>query len=1054
MKVRPLLLLLASTFLLPLPGRGASPFGPDPPVVHPGPPQIPTDPDRRLPWRVFTWRDGIRSGTPPFAEDVQGYVWADGPTRYDGRTWQRFEIPGETVPEQIWSLLAASDGSLWFGRTVGGVCRLHQGAWTWYAPGAGIPSDAVNAIVEEDRRTVWVGTKTGLARCRDGRCAETEALRGTAVRSLVVTRAAGGPALWIGTDRGLLRLDGIDGPSPALSQRFADPAALPSLSIRSLAETPSPDGVSLWVGTDLGMARLRQGVWTRYDERSGFPRAPVTSIVASRSLEGKPVVWAGTFRLGLVRFEEDGRWTLYDTRSGLPANYVYNLLVTRKGTGGEPVLWVATPAGVARLERERWSSVDSRSGLPDDSVVGLGEATFPDGLHAGWIGTVSGMVRRTPRGWERYSPFSAEPEVVLAALDTREGDGTPAFWVGTVNGLHHFSHGRWEAFTIQNSPLPQDRILSFFAVPGDRGATLWAGTLRGLARYDARGRWTVFLAGGSGLPGNQVRALATTPRPGGGTVLWAGTDQGVGRFEGERWEKAAAPCLPHPQVQAIHPALGTDGSGWLWIGTLGGVARLRIDAQGHVGGDCQALDGKTLPNPFVLQIQTDAWGRVYLFTASGVNRLTIAPGQGLDTARLESFDAGDGLPGMEFNRAAFTDRLGRVWGGAIGGAAILDPAPPRSASAQPAPLRLERILVAGRERPLPPGTALRHDENNVEFQYALLSFRREQATRYRTQLAGLEDHPSPWTPEARAVYNRLPRGEYTFRVWGLDGEGIVSGPAEVRFRIRPAPWLSAWAIALYALALIGLGYGANHVHTLSRRATTLEAQVAERTRELAEANRRLELASLTDPLTGLHNRRFLSLSIEPDAHQAVRNAQGGQENGELIFYFLDIDHFKQLNDRAGHAAGDKVLVEVAARLREAARTTDAVLRLGGEEFLIVSRWADREAGEVLARRLLESVGGAPFAIAPGEEVTVTCSVGWAPYPWRRERPEAVHYEAVMSLADRALYLAKREGRNRAVGALPGSDGGLVPEGPPEAHEGVLLALVRSVPAGASMVGLP
>ena len=186
----------------------------------------------------------------------------------------------------------------------------------------------------------------------------------------------------------------------------------------------------------------------------------------------------------------------------------------------------------------------------------------------------------------------------------------------------------------------------------------------------------------------------------------------------------------------------------------------------------------------------------------------------------------------------------------------------------------------------------------------------------------------------------------------------------------------------------------------------------------------------------------------------MRNAQGGQENGELIFYFLDIDHFKQLNDRAGHAAGDKVLVEVAARLREAARTTDAVLRLGGEEFLIVSRWADREAGEVLARRLLESVGGAPFAIAPGEEVTVTCSVGWAPYPWRRERPEAVHYEAVMSLADRALYLAKREGRNRAVGALPGSDGGLVPEGPPEAHEGVLLALVRSVPAGASMVGLP
>ncbi len=1050
-KAWPLCLLLTAGWIVPLPGWAALPFGPDPPVVLPGPPRIPVSPDRWLPWRVFTWRDGVKIGNPPLARDAQGYIWADGPVRYNGRTWQPLKVPGEASPEQIWTMLAASDGSLWFGRTAGGLRRLHQGVWTWYPPGRDMPSGAVSAIVEEDRRTVWVGTANGLARCRDGRCAETLALRGIVVRNLVVTRAAGRPALWIGTNLGLFRLEGIDGPSPALSRRFADPAVLPSPSIRSLAETASADGVALWVGTDLGIARLQGNVWTRYDERSGLPPAPITAIVASRSLDGKPVVWAGTFRLGLLRFESDGRWTLFDSHSGLPADYVYNLLVTQDR--GEQALWVSTPAGLARLERERWVALDSSSGLPNDFVVGLGETTFPDGLHAYWIGTTGGMVRRTPRGWEPYSPFSTASEIVFATLDTRLEDGTRAFWVGSANALHRFDHGHWSSFTSRNSPLPPDWIVSLLAVPAGRGTELWVGTMRGLLRY-AAGRWTILHPGSSGLPGDQVRSLVSTPRRGGGQVLWTGTDQGVGRSEGESWERIAVPCLPHPAVYALHAQLAAEGGGWLWIGTQAGLARLRIDAEGrpqHGPQDCQALTGQPLIHPLVMGVQTDAWGRVYLFTDFGVSRLTLEKGY-LATARIESFDSGDGLPGMEFNRAAFTDSLGRIWAGANGGAAILDPAPPRRSLPQPAVLRLERILVMGRERPLLPGTALRHDENDIDLEYALLSYHREQATRYQTQLVGLESHPSPWTAEARAVYNRLPRGDYTFRVWARDSEGSLSGPAEVPFRIRPAPWLSAWAIALYALALIGLGYGTSHVRALSQRATTLETEVAERTRELAEANRRLEVASLTDPLTGLSNRRFLSLNIEPDLRQSVRNTLGsaapGERNGGLIFYFLDIDHFKQLNDRAGHAAGDRVLVELAGRLREAARDTDAVLRWGGEEFLIVSRWADRRAGEALAARLLSAVAGAPFAAAPGASCEVTCSVGWAPYPWRPEVPDAVHYEQVLTLADRALYVAKREGRNRAVGVLPGPRGERFPEGPFEEQEGGLVELVRTAgPAG-------
>jgi diguanylate cyclase (GGDEF)-like protein len=192
---------------------------------------------------------------------------------------------------------------------------------------------------------------------------------------------------------------------------------------------------------------------------------------------------------------------------------------------------------------------------------------------------------------------------------------------------------------------------------------------------------------------------------------------------------------------------------------------------------------------------------------------------------------------------------------------------------------------------------------------------------------------------------------------------------------------------------------------------------------LTRANTVLEEASLTDPLTGLRNRRYFSATIEAEVSRTLRAYADFQDvrTRDLVFYLIDADDFKEINDRYGHDAGDRVLVEMARRLSSSIRHSDVLVRWGGEEFLIVSRYTDRREAEFLAARVLAAVADAPFIVNnQGETISRTCSLGWAAFPWSCDDPAAIDYNQVLSLADRGLHRAKRAGKNQAVGMLPAS----------------------------------
>jgi two-component system cell cycle response regulator len=169
-------------------------------------------------------------------------------------------------------------------------------------------------------------------------------------------------------------------------------------------------------------------------------------------------------------------------------------------------------------------------------------------------------------------------------------------------------------------------------------------------------------------------------------------------------------------------------------------------------------------------------------------------------------------------------------------------------------------------------------------------------------------------------------------------------------------------------------------------------------------SRSLSLA-LTDELTGLYNRRYVFAHL---TELMSRLPEGSATTAVMMF---DLDHFKQVNDRYGHPAGDDVLRELAKRALHNVRSVDLVGRIGGEEFVVVMPETNLGGATIVADRLRLAVADEPFVIANGEKLPVTVSVGLAV----TGQPEDT-LEALLKRVDDALYAAKNGGRNRVVAA--------------------------------------
>lgn len=172
---------------------------------------------------------------------------------------------------------------------------------------------------------------------------------------------------------------------------------------------------------------------------------------------------------------------------------------------------------------------------------------------------------------------------------------------------------------------------------------------------------------------------------------------------------------------------------------------------------------------------------------------------------------------------------------------------------------------------------------------------------------------------------------------------------------------------------------------------------------------RLELGGLTDPLTGLHNRRSLEQRLHSEVDQARRHHQ------PLSCLFVDLDLFKQINDQYGHSVGDAVLQEVARRLRSTLRAGDQAARFGGDELALLLPATSHADARSMGERILALISNHPLQINEGLSIQVSLSIGVGTLEYTQLKEDSARSgQELLQAADAALYQAKRGGRGRVV----------------------------------------
>jgi len=697
---------------------------------------------------------------------------------------------------------------------------------------------------------------------------------------------------------------------------------------------------------------------------------------------------------------------------------------------------IVTPQGVARWDRGQWTRFEASDALPRSGLASM----MMDNEGSLWLGSPGiGLRRWLGFGSWRYWTVAqglADNDIWAILRDRRD-----RIWVASSSGLSILER---DGFSI-HSPAPprgESAPRAVYALAMTPDGTVWAVDAddQALLRYPPDGA--------QGQRAADVEGPLSLGVDAGGRLL-IGTENGVFRVDEPQRDGAVQLRQIGGELPRVLKLL-TDAQGSSWIVTRDGLFRLddqdraqpMLDAEGRplldyhvgdfdadgtlwVGGEQTGLqryqvDGDRLrllpategwPQGItsINGIAHDAQGRLWVPTDQGVVVRTAGGG-------WQRYDRRQGLVWNDTNQdALFLDRDGSVWIGTSGGLAHYRP---EQTAARPH-YRVSLLSAELGNQSLVEGARLPWMRGALVVRLGSPNFVAEGGLQFRWRLEGLE---SEWNvgSSRELRYSALPAGRYRLEVAANDPFNPgASQLASLSFEMRPPWWQSWWSILAYVLALLALVrlVIVLRERRLVARQRALESLVHERTleleaekRELLRAREALLQRATHDALTGLSNRAAILEALDHKIERAQRYGT------PLAVALLDLDHFKPINDRYGHQAGDKVLQEFGARLMASLPSHAEAGRYGGEEFLVLLEGVEACQPSPALEALHAALCAGDYALTQ-LRIVVTLSMGVC---WLGG--DATTAEVLLHRADAALYEAKRERNRVRYAAAPGEHG--------------------------------
>ncbi len=866
--------------------------------------------------------------------------------------------------------------------------------------------------------------------------------------------------LWLGTGLGLEKLDWKTKKFELIKPHPKQPD---SLAANQVFKILADRDASLWLGTPDGLVHYnpQTQLSTRYvndakDEHS-FSGKPVEDLM----LDANGVLWIGTDGGGFSIFEKteqfpQGRFVTHKQNAGLASsvstNVVRSIFEDRSGD-----IWLGNyPSGIDYLDRSNEvlsTLMDGPTSRAQAQTAIL--AVREDAKHNLWLGTDGGGLLHLDRATNQVKVYKPEAgnlkslggSAVLDVLVADDGMIWAGTWDGGVSVLNPatgafrrlpFDRSRVQTKSISTSGrLNNDSVWS---IKQDSQKNIWLGTFRGgLSKYDRKTETYTHYFHQKDDPNSISFGMVWGMLEDSKGNFWVGTlsgldllDRATGLFKHFR----ADPADPNSLSNAAVTSIFEDSKQRLWIGTEAGLNRMNADGKTFtVYNKANGFNDDSIKT-----IVEDADGQLWLGTNSGVTILNP------ETQKIKNISRDGGrLLGIFHLDSGLLSSQGEVILGSVEGLRIFSPKKLRDNTVPP-PIVLTGLKLFNDDIRVDAANGiltqslnytqnivLDYKQNMLQLNFAALNFRESQRNQYAYKLDGFDKSWLSTDDRRMAVYTNLDDGTYKFHVKGSNNDGVWNNEgASITIVQLPPPWKTWWAYALYAL-LLTLGLAAAVQNQRRKRSVMeeqnrlLEIKVSERTLELAnnnrdleEANKKLEEVSLSDPLTGLSNRRYLYKTLPSDIARATRSygvqsIEVAKPECDLIIFLLDIDHFKSVNDVHGHNNGDKVLVQFSNILRKVCRESDLIIRWGGEEFLVVGRFTLRDKAAHIAERMREAVQEHAFELDNHTAIRISCSIGFASFPFNVHSPEAINLEQTINIADFCLYKVKQNQRNGWLG---------------------------------------